>query len=82
MIAEWKESLAGMEQQRYAVTPEAAAGYRRTMQHAALNRENGVTFIYDNAETAINGYLNGSLSPEELCRRLDEVVRMWVMENQ
>ncbi len=82
MIDQMKEALARMEKMLYAVTPEAAAGYRRSMRYAALNRENGLTFIFDNAESTINGYLNGSLSPEELCRKLDEVVRMWVMENE
>ncbi len=81
-LLEYQQWIAELENNRYSITPEAAEAYRRTMRQGAVNRESGMALIYDNASSTISAFIDGKISPEELCRKLDEVVRMWVMENE
>ncbi len=77
-----QDSLAYLQENRYDITPEAAAGYRSTMERAAVNRADGFTLVKGNAQSTITAFNDGKISAEDLCRKLDEVVRMWVMENE
>lgn len=81
-LLEYQQWIAELENERYSITPEAAEAYRRTMRQGAVSRESGATLIYGNAWSTISAFIDGKISPEELCRKLDEVVRMWVMENE
>ncbi len=81
-LEEYEQWLAELENERYSITPEAAEAYRRTMRQGAVNRESGMALIYENASSTISAFIDGKISPEEMCRKLDEVVRMWVMENE
>lgn len=74
--------LRQLEEMRYDITPEAAAGYLRSMEHTAINRASGYALIERNASTAISSFVEGKTSAEELVRRLDEVVGMWLMEQE
>ncbi len=81
-VTSLENSLAYLQENRYDITPEAAAGYRRTMERAAVTRADGFTLVKGNAQSTLTAFNDGKISPEELCRKLDEVVRMWVMENE
>ncbi len=81
-VAALQDSLAFLQENRYDITPEAAAGYRSTMERAAVNRADGFALVKGNAQSTITAFNDGKISPEDLCRKLDEVVRMWVMENE
>lgn len=74
--------LRRLEEMHYDITPEAAAGYLRSMEHTAINRASGYALIERNASTAISSFVEGKTGAEELVRRLDEVVRMWLMEQE
>ena len=77
-----RQSIARMERERYVVTPEKAARYREGMEHPAVSRAGGYELLMENASSAINAFLDGKTGPEAMVRKLDEVVRMWEMENQ
>lgn len=81
-VAALQDSLAYLQENRYDITPEAAAGYRSTMERPALNRADGFALVKGNAQSTITAFNDGKISARDLCRKLDEVVRMWVMENQ
>lgn len=74
--------LRQLEEMHYDITPEAAAGYLRSMAHTAINRASGYALIERNASTAISSFVEGKTGAEELVRRLDEVVGMWLMEQE
>lgn len=74
--------LRQLEEMHYDITPEAAAGYLRSMEHTAINRASGYALIERNASTAISSFVEGKTGAEELVRRLDEVVGMWLMEQE
>lgn len=70
------------ERTHWYVTPEADLFYRNVMAHLAINTASGYRLMWENASSAINAFLDGKTGPEALVRKLDEVVRMWEMENQ
>lgn len=67
---------------RYRITPEDAAAYREGASSMVLIRGNSPTMLRNSISTAIDAYLDGKTNAETLTRRLDEVARMWEMENQ
>ena len=83
---EWIEILnqylAEAEDNRWIISPEAAADYRAEVASYAMYRANGVELIYNNAGATFDSLLDGKLIAEDFVRRLDQIVNMWTMENQ
>ncbi len=77
-----RQSLEDTISRRWVVSPEAAAYGRSQMPYVTLQRENGVRLIDENAAPQISSYQNGNITAEELCKRFDDIQRMWEMENE
>ncbi len=82
IVDDWADRIEKCEANRYDVIPEEADTYRRTMENVAVTRASGFALVKKNAQSTISAFNQGKISPEELCRKLDEVVRMWMMENE
>ncbi len=78
----WADRIEECEANRYDVIPEETDTYRRIMENPAVTCASGFALVKKNAQSTISAFNEGRISPEELCRKLDEVVRMWMMENE
>lgn len=74
--------LENVEATRYFITAEDAAYYRQLVPHMTIQQENGLFFLMDNAENALNGLEDGKLSARDLAKRLDQIMTAWKLENQ
>lgn len=92
VIAEWlypnmdllKSGLAyyADERSHYIIVPEYDALFREAMEHVAVNEASGYLLMWNNASTAINGFIDGKNSAENMLKKMDDIMWMWTMENQ
>lgn len=74
--------LEYIEATHYYITAEDAAYYRQLIPHMAIEQENGLFFLMENAANALNGLEDGKLSARDLAKRLDQILQAWEQENQ
>ena len=70
------------EANRYAISAEELVNYQQRVPYLAIEQENGLSFLYENADSAIQNFISGKLSARDLARRLDQILQAWEQENQ
>lgn len=83
-ITAQEEILAGYADEKtlWLVLPEADAFFRKAMEHVAINEASGYRLMWENAESVINGFIDGKTSVEAMVKKMDEVMWMWLTENE
>ncbi len=66
----------------WAVTPETTDLYYQFMPYAHLMHYADSAFFEDKANTILQRYLSGALTPKQTAQKLDELVLMNAMEDQ
>lgn len=75
-------NLQNLLDARWVVSPEEIVAYRDSLSHMVIERENSFTFLWSKASTSIQGFLDGRYTAADLARQLDDLMRIWTMENQ
>lgn len=70
------------EANRYTITAEELVNYRQRVPFLTIEQENGLSFLYENADSAIQNFISGKLSARDLAKRLDQILQAWEQENQ
>lgn len=66
----------------WTVTPETTDLYYQFLPYAHLMQYNDHDFFEDKAESILQRFLIGTLTPQQTAQKLDELIRMVTMEDQ
>lgn len=86
LIEFWQNSVENTESAkkalpRWSISPEEVTKYQTALPHLAILQRTNYQLLYENGLSTMQQYLEGRMPLEQMCRRLDEIVRMNAMEN-
>ncbi len=86
LIEFWQNSIENTEGAkktlpRWNISPEEVAKYQTALPHLAILQRTNFQLLYENGLSTMQQYLDGRMTLDQMCRRLDEIVRMNAMED-
>lgn len=88
LIQFWRDVLAEAEEKQgkepepiWNISPEEVTKYQTVLPHLAILQHSNYQLLFDNGLSIIQQYLEGRLPLDQMCRRLDDIVRMNAMED-
>ncbi len=88
LIQFWRDALANLEEEEtqtkiplWYISPEEVTKYQTALPHLAILQRTNYQLLFDNGLSTMQQYLEGRMPLDQMCRRLDEIVRMNAMED-
>lgn len=93
LIQFWRDALVEFDEQKnmaeagttpepvWDISPQEVTKYQTVLPHLAILQHSNYQLLFDNGLSTMQQYLEGRLPLDQMCRRLDDIVRMNAMED-
>ncbi len=88
LIQFWRDAINEAEEEQskeqepiWNISPEEVAKYQTALPHLAILQRTNFQLLYENGLSTMQQYLDSRMTLDQMCRHLDEIVRMNAMED-